>query len=406
MKKTKILAAVAACTAAASLTVLAACGSANPHLSVDSYWYVDGFEGIQPTSIDPEENGRTAEVLLYNLTFDNESAANNYYRVNYFTDGADFENGENAHYYKTTFYATEFDWSSDTVAEGYRMTQADVDSLPEADKARMDGTKETVYVLETELKISGEYVFGNGEATTENSVQFSDYINTKSYFRSARNGLEPVYSTQSVHTTTPLALRPLSADEMCEELEYTYTVSYNFECTQAQYTFAEDGAQAETKTANKLQGTYSMFDNNTLYTAIRGMSLSSSFGATVSLFVPADGGLVNVNITGGGRGELNTETQSGIIKALKDAYGEPEVPESDKEEEDTASHSYLYYNLVSVRLSDSKGAARTAMYSAVDDEDDNTYRATMLYLNQPLSYNLGRWEFTLDKVVSVLGAKA
>ena len=40
--------------------------------------------------------GRTAEVLLYNLTFDKESAANNYYRVNYFTDGADFENGENA----------------------------------------------------------------------------------------------------------------------------------------------------------------------------------------------------------------------------------------------------------------------------------------------------------------------
>ena len=151
---------------------------------------------------------------------------------------------------------------------------------------------------------------------------------------------------------------------------------------------------------------HTLFDNNTLYTAIRGMNLSSSFGATVSLFVPADGGLVNVNITGGGRGELNTETQSGIIKALKDAYGEPEVPESDKEEEDTASHSYLYYNLVSVRLSDSKGAARTAMYSAVDDEDDNTYRATMLYLNQPLSYNLGRWEFTLDKVVSVLGAKA
>ncbi len=407
MKKTKILAAVAACTAAASLALFSGCASSNAHISVDSFWYIDGYEGIQPTSVDPEENGRTAEVLLYEIEFDGESAENNAYRVNYFTDGENFENGENAHYFKTTFYATTFDWSGEDVAEDYRLTKEDADKLPESDRARLDGTKETVYVLETELKISGEYVFGKGEATAENSVKFTDYLNTTSYFRSARNGLEPVYSSQQAHTTSPAAMRPTSADEMCEELEYSYEVSYNFDCSQATYTFTQ-GGESTSHTTGNIQGKYSLFDNNVLYTAIRGMSISSSLGATVSLFSPADGGTVNVNIAGGTYGELDADDDAGIISALTAAYGEPDTPEDTDEEdgEDDTKHSYIYYNTVGIRLADATGVIRTARYAAVENEDDNTYRATMLDLTQPLSYGLGSWRFTLAEVVSVLGEKA
>ena len=46
---------------------------------------------------------------------------------------------------------------------------------------------------------------------------------------------------------------------------------------------------------------------------------------------------------------------------------------------------------------------RNVWYAAIPDEDNNTYRATMLYLSQPLSYGLGTWEFTLAEVESVLG---
>ena len=145
-----------------------------------------------------------------------------------------------------------------------------------------------------------------------------------------------------------------------------------------------------------------------LYTAIRGMSISSSLGATVSLFSPADGGTVNVNIAGGTYGELDADDDAGIISALTAAYGEPDPPEDTDEEdgEDDAKHSYIYYNTVGIRLANATGVIRTARYAAVENEDDNTYRATMLDLTQPLSYGLGSWQFTLAEVVSVLGEKA
>ena len=89
MKKTgKIIAVAAVC---ACIVGVSGCASSVNRLSVDSYWYIDNYEGIQSTSIDPEENGRTAEVLLYNITFDEQSGGNGSYRVNYFTDGEDFE---------------------------------------------------------------------------------------------------------------------------------------------------------------------------------------------------------------------------------------------------------------------------------------------------------------------------
>ncbi len=414
MKKTgKIIAVAAAC---ACIVGVSGCASSVNRLSVDSYWYIDNYEGIQSTSIDPEENGRTAEVLLYNITFDEQSGGNGSYRVNYFTDGEDFTGGENPHYYKTTFYATSFDWSDGRVAEAYRLDEAAINNLPESDRARFDGTSEVVYVFETELKISGEYIFGKGEATGNNTVEFSDYMNTVSYFRSARNGLVPVYSRQEVHTTSPNGMVAGSADTMCKEIEYVYEVSYNFECTEATYSYAEKGENGQygkkvMHTADKLENSsYTLFDNNTLYQVMRGMSFSDTFSAGVSLFSAADLGIVNVSIAGGARSELDGKDDADIVSALTAAYGEPEKPENAESEEggegEEVNHSYIYYNPVSIKNANGKGVTRTAWFASVDDEDDNTYRATMLYLNQPLSYGLGNWEFRLAEVVSVLGELA
>lgn len=194
MKKTaKIIAVAAAC---ACLLGASGCATANNHISVDSFWYIDSYEGIQRTSVldDAENAGRTPEVLLYELKFDKESGGNAAYYVEYFTDDTDFENGEHPHYFKTTFYAMSFDWNGDLVNEDYRISSTD--EIPEEDRARMNGTEEVVYVLETEMRADGQYVYGpsDTEPTADNSVQFSDYIKTTTYFRSARNTLEPVYS--------------------------------------------------------------------------------------------------------------------------------------------------------------------------------------------------------------------
>ena len=420
----KIASVLAICAAGACLLGVSGCATASSGLSVDSYWYIDSYEGIQRTSVldDPENAGRTPESLLYEIKFDEESGGNGAYKIEYNTDSENFAEGDDAHFFRTVFYAEHYDWA-DVEHEEYAPTQSEADELPEEDKQRMDGTAEVVYVLETEARISGTYVFiGNGadENAAENRVEFTDYMITKTYFRSARNGLQPVYSKQEVHTTSPAAMSPTSPETMCEEIEYTYEVWYNFECTEAYYEYVDkDNAGANlSDTVTGLQNSgHTLFDNNTLYTVIRGFSLSENFGTTISLMVPANSGIVNVNVIGATKSELDTETDADIISALTAAYGQPEIPEpeegeegegeGDGEEGEEEQHSYLYYNPVSIRVSGNNlGVTQTAWFASVEDEDNNTYRATMLRLTVPMSYALGTLEYRLAEVESVLGETA
>ena len=232
-KKVKVIAAAAACAAALCMAGVSGCAAASRGLVVDSFWYISNFDSFQPSATDPEQNGRQNEVLLYEITADAEAAGNAVYSVNYFTDGEDFASGENAHYFRTTFYATGFDWSDERVNEKYRLTADDAAALPDSSelKARLDGTVETVYVLKTELKISGEYVYGDDEST---AVRISDSMVTETYFRSSGDGLQPVYSTQDAVTTVPESISPSSADEMCEQLDYEYELSYSPYGTEAE----------------------------------------------------------------------------------------------------------------------------------------------------------------------------
>lgn len=389
--KVKIIAA-AACAVTVCMAGLSGCATAQTGLMLDSYWYVSDFESIQPSAVNPEE-------LVYELKFTEAASPNDKYKVNYFTDSENFTEGEDAHYFRTTFYATDFDWSDASVDESYRLTQADVDNLPDGDalKARLDGTKEKVYALKTELKVSGEYIFGQEQS----GVKFTDSLVTETYFRSSKNGLQPVYSMQDVTSTVPKSLYPDSKEEMCEQLDYTYTVSYNSTCTGAKitYTPASGNSQVTNLQFDGTPGT--LFDNNSLYTVIRGLSLSDGYSTALNLLSPADGGFKAVSVSCAGEGELDAEADADIIAALTAAYGQPETEESEEESEE--QHSNIFYNPVTISSADGRGVARLAWYAEVENERDNTYRATMLRLVQPLSYNLGSWEFRLADVVKVLG---
>ena len=274
-------------------------------------------------------------------------------------------------------------------------------ALPDSSelKARLDGTVETVYVLKTELKISGEYVYGDDEST---AVRFSDSMVTETYFRSSGDGLQPVYSTQDAVTTVPKSISPSSADEMCEQLDYEYEVSYSPYGTEAEITYSPAGGEAEVKTVSLDSDPGAVFDNNTLYTVIRGLSLSENFGAALNLLIPADGGVSTVNVSAGSRGELDATDDADMISALTAAYGEPPSEDAVETTEADAGSNIFYYP-VSIGASSGRGVTRTAWYAAVEDERNNTYRATMLRLYQPLSYSLGAWEFRLAEVEGVLG---
>lgn len=400
-KKVKVIAAAAACAAALCMAGVSGCAAASRGLVVDSFWYISNFDSFQPSATDPEQNGRQNEVLLYEITADAEAAGNAVYSVNYFTDGEDFASGENAHYFRTTFYATGFDWSDERVNEKYRLTADDAAALPDSSelKARLDGTVETVYVLKTELAISGEYVYGDDEST---AVRFSDSMVTETYFRSSGDGLQPVYSTQDAVTTVPKSISPSSADEMCEQLDYEYEVSYSPYGTEAEITYSPADGEAEVKTVSLDSDPGAVFDNNTLYTVIRGLSLSENFGAALNLLIPADGGVSTVNVSAGSRGELDATDDADMISALTAAYGEPPSEDAVETTEADAGSNIFYYP-VSIGASSGRGVTRTAWYAAVEDERNNTYRATMLRLYQPLSYSLGAWEFRLAEVEGVLG---
>ncbi len=407
MKKLReiISVALAAC-ALFSVSALSACSSSSSTITLDSYWYINNIPGIQATAL------YTKEVLEYDIFFDEDDASNDTYRVIY--DSTE-ENSEN--FFRTTFMATTFDWSQ--THEKYILSSSDAEDMTESDKARLElrdengigigeyGTVETVYVLETEMNVTGRYIF-NADNTT---IEFENYIYTTTYFRSARNSLEPVYSKQEIMSTSPLKLSPLSANEMCETYRYDYEVFYDFDCTEATYIYTEyeikeDGSTAALEpveaTVDKLDDTnYTLFDNNSVYTAIRGMSLSSSFSAVISLFIPAGGGIVNCSVSCGTEGELDPVEDDDIITALTDAYDEPENIREEDEESDE-SGSGIYYNPVSlVRTDDMHGGTQTIWYAAVEDESNNQYRATMLYLCNPLSYGLGNLEYRLKSVEEV-----
>ncbi len=269
-------------------------------------------------------------------------------------------------------------------------------------------------MLETYMHVTGRYIYTEGSGTEEeNTVEFENYIYTVTYFRSARNNLEPVYSYQEVLSTSPQSLTPGSAASMCTTYRYDYEVFYNVSCTQATYLYTgyeadENGEWTALEpvetTVNGLSDTdYTLFDNNSVYTAIRGMSLSSDFSATISLFSPAAGGIMNCSVTGGDEGELDPDDDADIISALTKAYGEPKtMPAEDEIEE---GRSYINYNTVTLgRTSELSGGTQTIWYAAVEDETSNQYRATMLYLSIPLSFGLGTVEYRLSSVDSVLGA--
>lgn len=367
----KIFKILAVTAAAACVLGAAGCSSSDSGISLDSFWYVDNYAGIQSSAIG------TQEVLVYDVTLDEDSRANSSYYITL--------DVSKTHSYTTTFGVADYDWNT----IGYTDYQTD--------------KTETVYYLETELYYSGTFVYGDTSvtATADNSVAFDNTVTTLTYFRSARNKLTPVYSESYVHSTSPNAYTATGVSNMCVELEYQYKVYYNYGTSEATYFYTPltnntTSSEAFSKTVS-LSSDYTLFDNNEVYTAIRGMNLSSDFSETISLLIPADGGITNVSISCSSTDALDDTENSTIYNALVSAYKDPETTDDDGNE-------VINYNIVNItNAADTySGVTQTSWYAAVEDENDNQYRATLLYLAIPMSYDLGTLEYTLSDVVSTI----
>ncbi|MDE6001718.1 MAG: hypothetical protein K2G96_05325 [Clostridia bacterium] len=338
-------------------TSCSSCSSCNSNAKnttlTNSNWFPGtSYKGIQPSFID---NENAKEILNYTVTYNGDGANNTSYSVDY-TDGS----------YKTTFYATKINRTTLSFPEGY--------TAP-------DNKDETVYCFETDFKISVKYKLKSG---TE-SDWLDDSITTKCYFRAAGNNLQPVYSERSCVTHVPVNASAGSLESAYKEFSVSYINYYTYDCAYVTTVTQENGE--EQTDVRRLKTNNSLFDNEELYIAVRSMK-NSSGSQTVSVYIPADGGLVDRSINASSAG-LGDEDRKNVTAVLtENGLYKPSG-------EDDAGVTTV---AADIARTDGRGVTQTVWYAAITDADNNVSRSTMLKMTMPLSYGLGTLNFVLSKV--------
>ena len=383
--KVKIIIATVAVGMAVTLSACDGCGgcagcggSTSSATLTRSNWFTGtSYNGIQPSFVEGHENF-SKEKITYDVTYDDTSASNAYFAVNY-------EKGV----FTTEFYATKYDWTSASIPEGY----AD-------EKVK----SETVYYYRTELTISVQYTLLKG--SKDSSKVFDDTVVTESYFRAAGKNLQPVYSRQQIKSTSPAGYQPSKLEDAYKEIDVEYENFYDYNCTKVLSTTTDytkddptldsfaDGvvASKEFKSLNKLSNT--LFDNSSLYIAVRAMKFSSGLSQPVNLFSPAAGGIDEYAIVSSDA-SLTLQEKADYTNALKEKGLYIPAPKDDEGVKASAV-------TIAYAGGDLHGTRQTVWYATVVDNDYNVSRATMLKLSVPISFSLGTLNYSLKSVDSTL----
>ena len=341
----------------------AGCSGDAKNLTVtSSNWYTGtSYKGIQPSFIDSHEKFKP-EIIHYNVSFVPPETGNSTYSVEY-------DKGT----YKTVFYATGYDWNSNPVYPQER----------EED--------EILYCFESEFKIKVKYTL---KSSGESTDWFSDSVNTVSYFRAAGKNLQPVYSRQEINSTSPANYQVGALADTYSEVKVNYDNYYNFDCTEVTtFTQENGGEKVKGSPYSFNKNNLSLFDNSSLYIAVRSMKLSPSTSANISLYSPAAGGVSSYSVAGQNK-SLNEDEHTAITEVMKSA--DLFVPE---EEVTKVPAVAVNVNYTGGTL---YGTTQTIWYAYVSNPDNNTPRATMLKMTVPLSYNLGALNYTVGKIESTL----
>ena len=339
-------------------------GETNVSALTRSNWFTGtSYNGIQPSFI--KDNDKfSPEKIKYDVTYDKENANNANISL-------DYQKGS----FTTEFYATRYDWNNSGIPEGY---------APE------DAGEEIVYYYKTELKISVQFTMKTG--SLQSSDWFNDSVVTEAYFRAAGNLLKPVYSKQIVKSHSPKSYQPVNLEQAIIEVDETYENFYSYDCTKVKSFKTADGTTEEKEYGGLNKVNKTLFDNSSLYIAVRSMKLSSNFSQPIALFSPMAGGIDEYAVTGSDSG-LTAEEKSAFTAKLKEkelfAGGEEDLVEA------SAAN-------ISFAGGDLHGTSQTVWYASVKDSDNNIPRATMLKLSVPISYSLGTLDYTLNSIESTL----
>lgn len=366
----KVAALVLAAGMSATIAGCAGCAScmgcnsnAKTNTLTNSNWFTGtSYKGVQPSFIYDENKNYTKEIISYDVTYNNTNAINASYTLEY-DKGA----------FSTEFYAFEYDWNTNKI-ENYKTDE-----------------KEILYAYKTRLAIKVRYALKGGDKAQ--SQWFDDSVTTECYFRPAGKSLQPVYSKQEIASTSPANFQTNVLENAYSRVEENYENFYDFNCTEV--TSVKNGNFTEPqiyKNLNKLKST--LFDNSSLYIALRSMRLSANFSQPISLFSAAAGGVSSYTVTGTDRA-LSDEERASFTAILKGKGLYVPAAEDDKGVNAAAAN-------VNFAGGDLAGTTQTIWYASVDDPDYNVPRATMLKISIPLSFSLGTLNITLKEITSTI----
>jgi len=369
MKKTVTIFAI---LLAAGISVsVAGCGANSKNVAaLSSNWYsVTSFKKFQPTFSEGNKIF-SREEIKYKVTHKKPETGNPDYSVEY----ADGE-------YVTTFYAKKFD-TENLVAEEYKQAYSSAGEI-------------TAYYYKTELTVpSVTFTF---KATGETKKFEGDSVVTESYFLSVEDYLRPLYSKQTVKSTTPAAYQASKPDKAYKEINREYQSFYSFDGSEVKTVvknFETNGENSEIKTSLS-DASNTLFDNSYLNIAIRAANLSAGteLSQAFSLYSSASG--VQNYVLAGSSVALDDEEKSAIAAKLeKNGLYVPKFDDNGKE---------LGLNTVAVKVGYNgtlTGVSQTYWFAAVENKLNNKGRATLLKLSTPVAYNQGTLDYTLDSIES------
>lgn len=337
----------------------AGCGTTAKNIaSLSSNWYANtAYKKIQPTFTQGNEDFKKEEIK-YTVTFDKTAAKNNSYSVNY-SDGT----------YITEFYAAEFDRDK-YCAEEFK------DAYPD---------NLVAYYYKTSLNIP-EVTFkvGNDEKSFEN-----DSIITECWFLSVEDALQPIYSKISADTVSPAANRVSSIDEAYNKIKCEYVTYYSYQPGAALIEVTCDGQTTKNTTDGLGNTVNTVFDLSSLNIAIRATKLTGDLSQVITLHTP-NAGLQNFTLSG--RSGALSEADLTKIENIMTENG-LYVGGNEDDKLNTTAVSITYAGQLS-------GVSQQYWFAAIDNARNNTGRATMLKIAQPLPYSLGTLHITLDEIVS------
>lgn len=361
MNKIAKIIAVALCAASAfSLSACSGCGGTIDYTTnISPNWQLR--ESSADELFENAELMTRKEVATYSVSF--TKGSNTRVSAEYSEEGS----------YTTTLYAQSYDWNDEAIPANLRI----------------ENTTDFVYVYRTELSLPVTFTVGDRSET------FTNTIITESLFRSAANGLSPVYSRQEIDGASPNSMQPAVLEDAYVEINRVYETWYSRDGAYAVTNVSgTDGVEEGSRTAG-ISSEYSVFDSSALQMALRGMTQSGS--QSFDVYIAANNASSRYQTTWAAAAEISAEDESysGVLAALESAADEGYIiPAAD----DEGNHKFTCVPVTVSLVSSMSGPSNTYYFAEVKNSSLNANRAAMVRMVEIVPFNLGTIVYNLSSL--------